>query len=209
MRLPIGSFKEFRPFTHPRPMIRARYEQLVLALRANHPWANNYPLNPAPGHLLATEQFLRQVETVVPLEDLADLAFLSITTVCNALTINMKLRTVSKARSETLDALKTSCVLNARNSCAACGIELHPDDANRLWDGRCSAHYKRAGLFAEELRRNRNKELGQLEPKRTSVQPDQPQNPAETQDGQPAVCTPYVMFLDAAELPAIFKVVVA
>ncbi len=200
MRLPIGSSKEFRPFTHPRPMTRARYEQLVLALRANHPWANNCILNPAPGHLIATEQFLRQVGTVVPLEDLADLAFLSITTVCNALTINMELRTVSKARSEALDALKTSCLLNARNSCAACGVERQLDHANRLWDGRCSIHHKRAGLFAEELRRNRNQGSVQLKTKKTSGQSDQPQNFAETQDESPAVCTPYVMFLDAAEL---------
>ena len=109
MLLPSESPKEFLPFTHPRPMTRARYERLVLALRAKHPWVINCLLNPAPGHLIATDQFLRQVETVVPHEDLADLAFLSITTVSNVLTISMELLMVSKARSEALEAVKTSC----------------------------------------------------------------------------------------------------
>ncbi|WP_339080609.1 hypothetical protein [Pseudomonas sp. TMP9] len=194
MRLPIGSSKEFRPFTHPRPMTRARYERLVLTLRANHPWMNNYLLSPAPGHLIATEQFLRQVETVIPLEDMADLAFLSITTACNVLTINMELHTVSKARSAALEAVKTSCVLNARNVCSVCGVKRQTDDANRLWDGRCSVHHKRDGVFAEELRRNLNRESVQLEPKKTSVQSDQPEKSAETHDESPAVFTPYVMF---------------
>lgn len=54
--------------------------------------------------------------------------------------------------------------------------------------------------FIEELRRNRNQGSVQLKTKKTSGQSDQPQNFAETQDESPAVCTPYVMFLDAAEL---------
>lgn len=200
MFLPIGSSKDFRPFTHPRPMTRARYERLVLKLRANHPWTKDCLLSPAPGHLIATVQFLRQVERVVPLEDLADGVFLSITTACNALAINLELRMVSKERSETLVALKTSCVLTAKNSCVVCGIEREPDDAIRLWDGRCSTHHKRPGIFAEELRRNHKKGAVQLEPKKTSAQPDQPQNSVETQDESLAGRTPYVMFLDAAEL---------
>lgn len=200
MLLPIDSPKGFRPFTHPRPMTRARYERLVLALRANHPWTNNCLLNPAPGHLIATEQFLRQVETVVPLEDLADFAFLSITTACNALTINMELRMVSKARSEALDAVKASCVLNARNFCAACGVERQSDEANRLWDGRCSVHHKRVGLFAEELRSSRKQKPVRLEQKTASVPSDQTQKSMGYKDKLPTECTPYVTFLDAAEL---------
>lgn len=119
MFLPIGSSEDFRPFTHPRPMTRARYERLVLKLRANHPWTKDCLLSPAPGHLIATVQFLRQVERVVPLEDLTNIVALSIATTCNVLAINMELRMVSKERSEALVALKTSCVLTAKNSVSA------------------------------------------------------------------------------------------
>jgi len=133
-----------------RPISKRRFNTLVKAIRAQHPWLAGFKCEPSPGHLALIAKFLNEMETLFSNDALYSLGFLHIRSYQGKISVHYRLAVSMPAEEAALLDAITGLQGDGFRTCAVCGQPFLPENrATTL--GFCNLHPQTWAFFAEDI----------------------------------------------------------
>ena len=137
-----------------RPLRQREYEAAIATLKERHSWLIRQIVEPAPGHLAVVSHLFAQVEYLLPATTLARKGSLSVSCNRDRLAIHYQPPRRHCERAAAVSDLIAQAKHLSLQKCPVCGAQVVGDG---IRPQRCPQHDGIQGLFAEEVRRSRQR----------------------------------------------------